>query len=252
MKSVIFNKKEIEKKKILLDNLIRETSIKIKIFDKILNIMIKHNNYILDSVVHKIDSGNNFYNYQKANNHIKRSFNNIINNENISIEDKNIFIIDKESEFSRLAYIDITTKKITYITNDIKWDIEGFDLIIGNCFFISMLLNTISLLVDIFDWLIKPLNINSITNFPAHPKIGLATHFVELKFNGPLYSITVEISFELYVFTSIFVALVDHVFSIEAMLFVNAVYAVLSIAMLGYVKAELLKITDHVLFSPLL
>ena len=44
-----------------------------------------------------------------------------------SKDGKGVWIItDKESEFSRLAYIDISTKKITYITNDIKWDIEGF------------------------------------------------------------------------------------------------------------------------------
>jgi dipeptidyl aminopeptidase/acylaminoacyl peptidase len=35
---------------------------------------------------------------------------------------------DKDSEFLRLAYIDLATKVLTPLSVDIKWDIEGFDL----------------------------------------------------------------------------------------------------------------------------
>ena len=35
---------------------------------------------------------------------------------------------DKESEFHRLAYVDIATKKHTYLSTAIKWDVERFDL----------------------------------------------------------------------------------------------------------------------------
>ena len=35
---------------------------------------------------------------------------------------------DKDSEFHRLAYIDIATKKHTYLSTAIKWDVQSFDL----------------------------------------------------------------------------------------------------------------------------
>ncbi len=35
---------------------------------------------------------------------------------------------DKESEFHRLAYIDLTTKKTKYLTTSISWDVDTFDL----------------------------------------------------------------------------------------------------------------------------
>jgi dipeptidyl aminopeptidase/acylaminoacyl peptidase len=35
---------------------------------------------------------------------------------------------DKDSEFHRLAYIDLTTKQRTYLSSDIPWDVEEFDL----------------------------------------------------------------------------------------------------------------------------
>jgi dipeptidyl aminopeptidase/acylaminoacyl peptidase len=35
---------------------------------------------------------------------------------------------DKDSEFQRLAYIDLATKKYTYLTDHIHWDVEGFDV----------------------------------------------------------------------------------------------------------------------------
>jgi dipeptidyl aminopeptidase/acylaminoacyl peptidase len=37
-------------------------------------------------------------------------------------------ITDKESEFSRLAYVDLATNKHTYITSNIPWDVEDIDL----------------------------------------------------------------------------------------------------------------------------
>jgi dipeptidyl aminopeptidase/acylaminoacyl peptidase len=46
-----------------------------------------------------------------------------------SKDGKGIYVTsDKDSEFQRLAYIDLASKKYTYLTNDIHWDIEGFDL----------------------------------------------------------------------------------------------------------------------------
>ena len=46
-----------------------------------------------------------------------------------SADGKGIYTItDKDSEFSRLAYIDLATKQHTYLTSDIHWDIEGFRL----------------------------------------------------------------------------------------------------------------------------
>jgi dipeptidyl aminopeptidase/acylaminoacyl peptidase len=35
---------------------------------------------------------------------------------------------DKDSEFHRLAYLDLATKKYTYLTDSIRWDIDEFDL----------------------------------------------------------------------------------------------------------------------------
>ncbi len=35
---------------------------------------------------------------------------------------------DKESEFQRLAYIDLATKQHTYLTDHIKWDVDEFDV----------------------------------------------------------------------------------------------------------------------------
>ncbi len=35
---------------------------------------------------------------------------------------------DRENEFLRLAYIDLATKKHTYLTSHIKWDVSSFDL----------------------------------------------------------------------------------------------------------------------------
>jgi len=35
---------------------------------------------------------------------------------------------DKDSEFHRLAYVDLTTKQHTYLTDHIKWDVDEFDL----------------------------------------------------------------------------------------------------------------------------
>lgn len=42
---------------------------------------------------------------------------------------KGIYLVsDRESEFQRLAYFDLASKRYTYLTNQIKWDIEDFDL----------------------------------------------------------------------------------------------------------------------------
>src|SRR5260221_11003091 len=35
---------------------------------------------------------------------------------------------DRDSEFQRLAYFDFATMKPTYLTSDIKWDIEDYDI----------------------------------------------------------------------------------------------------------------------------
>ena len=35
---------------------------------------------------------------------------------------------DRDSEFNRLAYIDLATMQPTYLTSDIKWDVEEFDI----------------------------------------------------------------------------------------------------------------------------
>ncbi len=38
------------------------------------------------------------------------------------------FTTDKDNEFRRLAYMDINTKKVTYLTNAIKWDVDEVSL----------------------------------------------------------------------------------------------------------------------------
>jgi dipeptidyl aminopeptidase/acylaminoacyl peptidase len=38
------------------------------------------------------------------------------------------FTTDKDNEFSRLAFMDLATKNISYITTNINWDVEAFDL----------------------------------------------------------------------------------------------------------------------------
>jgi dipeptidyl aminopeptidase/acylaminoacyl peptidase len=46
-----------------------------------------------------------------------------------SKDGKGIYVTtDKESEFQRLAYVDLSTKKHTYLTSKIPWDVEMFDL----------------------------------------------------------------------------------------------------------------------------
>ena len=35
---------------------------------------------------------------------------------------------DKDSEFQRLAYLDLATKSLTFLTTDVKWDVEDFSL----------------------------------------------------------------------------------------------------------------------------
>jgi dipeptidyl aminopeptidase/acylaminoacyl peptidase len=46
-----------------------------------------------------------------------------------SKDGKSLYITtDKDSEFHRLAYIDLATKKHTYLTSNIPWDVEEFDL----------------------------------------------------------------------------------------------------------------------------
>ncbi|MDJ0772723.1 MAG: S9 family peptidase [Mastigocoleus sp. MO_167.B18] len=42
---------------------------------------------------------------------------------------KGLYVItDRDSEFSRLAYLDLTTFEHTYLTSDIPWNVEDFDL----------------------------------------------------------------------------------------------------------------------------
>jgi dipeptidyl aminopeptidase/acylaminoacyl peptidase len=38
------------------------------------------------------------------------------------------FITDKDNEFARLAFMDLTTKNINYLTSPIKWNVESFDV----------------------------------------------------------------------------------------------------------------------------
>jgi len=51
------------------------------------------------------------------------------NNGRFSKDGKGIYVTtDKDSEFQRLAYVDLATKEHTYLTGDIPWDVEEFDL----------------------------------------------------------------------------------------------------------------------------
>ncbi|MBW4538022.1 MAG: S9 family peptidase [Myxacorys chilensis ATA2-1-KO14] len=46
-----------------------------------------------------------------------------------SKDGKGLYVItDRESEFLRLAYVDLATQKHTYLTSQIPWDVEEFDL----------------------------------------------------------------------------------------------------------------------------
>jgi dipeptidyl aminopeptidase/acylaminoacyl peptidase len=46
-----------------------------------------------------------------------------------SNDGKGIFVTtDRDSEFHRLAYIDLSTSQPTYLTTDIRWDVDAFDL----------------------------------------------------------------------------------------------------------------------------
>lgn len=46
-----------------------------------------------------------------------------------SKDGKGLYVIsDRESEFTRLAYVDLATKQHTYLTSHIPWDVEDFDL----------------------------------------------------------------------------------------------------------------------------
>jgi dipeptidyl aminopeptidase/acylaminoacyl peptidase len=38
------------------------------------------------------------------------------------------FVTDRDNEFGRLAYMDLATKKVTYLTSSISWDVDDFDL----------------------------------------------------------------------------------------------------------------------------
>jgi dipeptidyl aminopeptidase/acylaminoacyl peptidase len=46
-----------------------------------------------------------------------------------SKDGKGIYVTtDKDSEFQRLAYVDLSSKKHAYLTSHIPWDVEGFDI----------------------------------------------------------------------------------------------------------------------------
>jgi dipeptidyl aminopeptidase/acylaminoacyl peptidase len=46
-----------------------------------------------------------------------------------SQDGKGLYVVtDRDSEFSRLAYIDLATQQPTYLTSQIPWDVEDFDL----------------------------------------------------------------------------------------------------------------------------
>lgn len=46
-----------------------------------------------------------------------------------SPDGKGVFLTtDRDSEFQRLAYLDLSTLQPTYLTTDINWDVNGFDL----------------------------------------------------------------------------------------------------------------------------
>ena len=51
------------------------------------------------------------------------------NNARFSKDGKGLYVTtDKDSEFHRLAYIDLASKQHTYLTSDIPWDVDEFDL----------------------------------------------------------------------------------------------------------------------------
>ncbi|MDZ4832957.1 MAG: prolyl oligopeptidase family serine peptidase [Candidatus Melainabacteria bacterium] len=51
------------------------------------------------------------------------------NRAKFSKDGKGVYVsTDKDSEFVRLAYIDLESKKYTYLTSDIKWDVDEFEL----------------------------------------------------------------------------------------------------------------------------
>jgi len=51
------------------------------------------------------------------------------NDGRFSKDGKGIFVTtDKDSEFQRLAYVDLATKEHTYLTSNIPWDVDEFDL----------------------------------------------------------------------------------------------------------------------------
>jgi len=51
------------------------------------------------------------------------------NDAQFSKDGKGLYVTtDRDSEFQRLAYIDLATKKHTYLTTDIKWDVDEFRL----------------------------------------------------------------------------------------------------------------------------
>jgi dipeptidyl aminopeptidase/acylaminoacyl peptidase len=50
-------------------------------------------------------------------------------NAQFSKDGKGLYVTtDRDSDFHRLAYVDLATKKHTYLTTQIKWDIDSFDL----------------------------------------------------------------------------------------------------------------------------
>lgn len=51
------------------------------------------------------------------------------NRARFSRDGKGVYVsTDKDSEFVRLAYIDLATKKYTFLTSDINWDVDEFEL----------------------------------------------------------------------------------------------------------------------------
>ncbi|MBF2026526.1 MAG: S9 family peptidase [Oscillatoriales cyanobacterium C42_A2020_001] len=46
-----------------------------------------------------------------------------------SKDGKGLYVVsDRDSEFQRLAYVDLASKRFTYLSDRIKWDVEDFDL----------------------------------------------------------------------------------------------------------------------------
>ena len=46
-----------------------------------------------------------------------------------SRDGKGLYVVsDRDSEFQRLAYVDLSSKRFTYLSDKIKWDVEDFDL----------------------------------------------------------------------------------------------------------------------------